>query len=123
MTRVCWLFTPLGILLGASLAGAQGLTPPLTFDASFDGTPDAVAAGAGTPVKVEGPVEYRPGKAGQALLCGEGGALAYYAAAGNLRTAAGTVEMWVCPLDWTGEKDECRVLSRLTMRWKPAAAR
>jgi len=109
MTRVRGFLMPLGILLGASLAGAQGLVPPLTFHASFDGTLDAVAAGGGTPVKVEGPVEYRPGKVGQALLCGEGGALAYYAAAGNLRTAAGTVEMWVCPLDWTGEKDEFHV--------------
>jgi hypothetical protein len=88
-----------------SLSGAQDLDPPMTFHASFEGTLEATARGDGTPVQVEGPVEYRPGRAGQALLCGEGGALVHYATEGNLRASSGTVEMWVCPLDWTGEKD------------------
>ncbi len=76
---------------------------------SFDGTLDAQATGNGVPVKIEGTPEYRPGKVGQALLCGEGGTLAYYASAGSVRAAAGTIEMWVCPLDWTGKEDEFHV--------------
>ena len=101
-----------------SPASAQTPAPPLTFHASFDGTVDAVAHGDGKPVKVEGPVEFRPGKVGQGLLCGEGGALVHYASAGNLRAAAGTVEMWVCPLDWTGEEDEFHVfLEALNPGW------
>lgn len=103
----CLCIGLMSALMGAFVAPsrAQGLEPPLTFHASFEGTLEAAARGDGTPVNVEGPVEYRPGKVGQALLCGEGGALLYYATAGNLRASSGTVEMWVCPLDWTGEKD------------------
>lgn len=97
------------VMLMAGAASAQKLTPPLTFHASFDGTLEAQANGKGQPVKVEGTAEYRPGKVGQALLCGEGGTLAHYASAGNVRAAAGTIEMWVCPLDWTGKEDEFHV--------------
>jgi hypothetical protein len=92
--------------------------PPLTSHASFDGTVDAVSRGEGKPVKVEGPVEFRPGKVGQALLCGDGGALLWYASAGVLRANSGTVEMWVCPLDWTGDEDEFHVfLEALNPGW------
>ncbi len=99
-------------------AWAQRPTPPVVFHASFDGTLEAQARGDGKPVKVEGPVAYRPGKVGQALLCGEGGALVHYATPGNLRAAAGSVELWVCPLDWTGEEDEFHVfLEALNPGW------
>jgi len=112
------LFVLACLCLLALATHAADLTPPLTFRASFDSTIDAQARGEGKPVKVEGPVEYRPGKVGQALLCGEGGAAAQYATAGNLRAAAGTVEMWVCPLDWTGEEDEFHVfLEALDPGW------
>ena len=106
------------LALLAAFAFAEDLTPPLTFHASFDGTPEARARGDGKPVKVDGTAEYRPGKVGQALLCGEGGAAVWYASASNLRAAAGTVELWVCPLDWTGEEDEFHVfLEALTPGW------
>lgn len=95
-----------GLAALASVTCAQEqLPPPLVFHASFDGTVEAVARGNGTPVRVEGPVEYRPGRIGQALLAGDGGALVFYETAGNLRRSGGTVEMWVCPLDWTGAED------------------
>ncbi len=96
-------------VLAGTVWAAEDLEPPLSFYASFDGTLDAVGLGNGRPIKVEGPVEYRPGKTGEALLCGDGAASVFYATAGNLRRAAGTVEMWVCPLDWTGEKDTFHV--------------
>jgi len=91
-------------LLGGAVFG-EVLSAPLVFHASFDGTTDAVTHGREKPVKIEGPVVFRPGKFGQALLCGEGGATISYASEGVLRAKAGTVEMWVCPLDWTGDED------------------
>lgn len=96
-------------LLLVTVLHAAPLTPPLIFHASFDGTTDAVATGDGKALTIDGPVAYRPGKVGQALLCGEGGAAIHYATAGNLRAAGGTIEMWVCPLDWTGKEDEFHV--------------
>jgi hypothetical protein len=102
-TLACWL-------LQTGVVFAQCLSPPLVFHASFDGTTDAVTArGKGKPLKVEGPVVFRPGRFGQALLCGEGGATISYASEGVLRATAGTVEMWVCPVDWTGDEDEFHV--------------
>lgn len=115
LEKPVWLCFVLMIVVGVS---AEELAPPLCFHASFDGTLEAAARGEGKPVKVEGPVEYRLGKVGQALLCGDGGATVFYATAGNLRHAAGTVEMWVCPLDWTGEKDTFHVfLEALNPGW------
>jgi hypothetical protein len=105
--RILWALVLLIAL--EALGSAENLEPPLLFHASFDGTLDAAARGQCKPVRVDGPVVYRPGKFGQALVCGEGGAAVTYAAAGNLRAAAGTVEMWVCPLDWTGAEDEFHV--------------
>jgi len=96
----------LGLAVLAGIACAQEELPtPLVFHAGFEGTVEAAARGNGSPVRVEGPVQYRPGKVGQALLAGDGGALLFYETAGNLRRSGGTVEMWVCPLDWTGAED------------------
>ena len=108
----------LSLLLLAASASAQDLTSPLLFHASFDGNLNAVARGEGKPAKIVGPVEFRPGKFGQALLCGEGGASVYYASPGNLRAAAGTLEMWVCPVDWTGQEEEShKFLEALNPGW------
>jgi len=93
------------VLLGMGIGqlSAQGVAP--SFRVGFDGTLEAVARGRAVPIKIEGPVQFRPGKFGRALLCGDGGALLEYAAPGNLRMHAGTVSMWVCPVNWTGERD------------------
>jgi hypothetical protein len=99
----------MALLLAAGVRAQEAPQPPLCFHAGFDGTVDAVAAGQGKPLTVTGPVEFRPGKVGQALLCGDGGAALQYATSGNLPTDSGTVEMWVCPLDWTGAEDTFHV--------------
>lgn len=104
-----WNLVLLWLLSGGALASAQDLAPPLVFHAAFDGALDAVARGTGSPVRVEGPVSFRPGKFNQALLCGDGGASVTYSAAQHLRASGGTVEMWVCPLDWTGAEEEFHV--------------
>ena len=112
------LLTLLSVIFFLAPATAQEPSPFLTFHASFDGTLDAVSRGDGKPLQVDGEVAYRPGKVGQALLCGEGGAAVWYSTARALRAPAGTVEMWVCPLDWTGEEDEFHVfLEALNPGW------
>ena len=96
-------------LLAALLLTVAAPEPPVIFHATFDGTTEADAVGQTKPVSVEGPVAYRPGKLGQALLCGEGGAAVEYSTAGNLRATAGTIAMWVSPVDWTGDEDQFHV--------------
>ncbi len=96
------------LFLSAGFAAAE-LAPQPCFRACFDGSLEARSRGVSAPVRVQGPVVYRPGKFGRALLCGEGGATVDYAVPGNLRAASGTISMWVCPLDWTGEKDRFHV--------------
>ncbi len=103
-----WKLT-LWIFLGSASLAVASDSFPLTFHASFDGKLDATARGSGVPLEVTGPVAYRPGKVGKALLCGDGGASLTYRSDKNLRAASGTLEMWVCPLDWTGTEDEFHV--------------
>ncbi|MBM3498137.1 MAG: hypothetical protein FJX74_05650 [Armatimonadetes bacterium] len=96
--------------VGVALPGvAAPPEPPLTFHAAFEGSVDALSRGEGAPVTVEGPVEFRAGRLGQALVCGDGAATLRYATEGVLRATSGSVEMWVCPLDWTGQEDEFHV--------------
>lgn len=88
-------------LLGCLLAATWGLaqTAPvitISFDNDLNG---ATAAGplVGTP---DGKPLLAPGKLGQALKSGPATGYVNYPSA-LLRREAGTVEMWVCPLDWT----------------------
>jgi len=93
----CLVFSAIAICL---LAGRADVEP--LFHATFDGTLEAVsAAGAGTPLAVEGAVEYAPGRIGQALVCGPELGAVRYRLAGNLLPAAGTISLWVKPLNWT----------------------
>jgi hypothetical protein len=92
--RIVLLF---GSLVVSALCLAQ--TAPvitISFDGHFNGV---TAAGplAGTP---EGKPEFAPGKFGQALKSGPPTGYVNYPA-DLLQREAGTVEMWVCPLDWT----------------------
>lgn len=88
---------PLLAILLTGLCCAQ--TAPvisISFDRDFNGV---TAAGplAGTP---EGKPVLVPGKVGRALNSGPPTGYVNYPAA-LLKREAGTVEMWVCPLDWT----------------------
>ncbi|HIE51888.1 MAG TPA: hypothetical protein EYP85_09030 [Armatimonadetes bacterium] len=65
----------------------------LTFAADFEGTVEPTfAAGEGTPA-VEGPVEFAPGRRGQAVKL-ERGVVLRYPARDNLSLNAGTVMLW-----------------------------
>lgn len=89
----------LPILLLATSAHAD---PGLLFRASFDGTPDAWSlSGGGKPVEAPAaPLQFGPGKLGQALVCGPELPLLHYRTEGNLLPTSGTVSFWVQPQNW-----------------------
>ena len=82
---------------------AFGQTQPvmtISFDDGFDGVGrDGAVAGA-----QEGNPELAPGRVGQALKSGPGTGYVNYPTAGIVGPQTGTVEMWVCPLDWTPDE-------------------
>ncbi len=91
------ILVALSLLLSSTLAAQPGLT----FRASFDGHIEAEEAqGARAPLQVAGTPQYRPGRFGQALLCGDGGTRVLYPVAQNLELSQGTISLWVQPLNW-----------------------
>jgi len=91
------------VALGSGLEAAPA-EPGLLFHAAFDKSLEAYSlSGAGQPVQVIGPGQptFAPGKFGQALLCGPEQALIHYPTAGNVLPPAGTISLWVRPLNWT----------------------
>lgn len=99
------------LLLAGGLAVAADQPSPLLFHAAYDGTLTARdEAGAVEPVEVTGKVEYRPGKAGQALLCGGDAANVKYPVAQHVRPTQGTVEMWAQAVDWPADEQAFHVL-------------
>jgi hypothetical protein len=83
------------------LAGTIHAEPGLLFRASFDGTLKANSR-APDPVRVLGPAPtFAPGRFGQALVAGATTTLVHYATDGNLVPQAGSVSMWVKPVNWS----------------------
>ena len=71
------------------------------FRVGFDGHLAAKGrTGSVEPLQIAGKPEYGPGRFGQALLSGDGGARVAYQIAGHLDPGFGTVSMWVKPLNW-----------------------
>ncbi|MEA3402451.1 MAG: DUF6067 family protein [Armatimonadota bacterium] len=68
----------------------------------LDGSVQPRIAAEPTEVSVSGPEEYAEGMIGRALVVGDGAAQLELPAKGNVLAERGTVEMWVCPLDWSG---------------------
>lgn len=77
-------------------AAEQGLT----FYAPFDGAVQAAVAKGDPRPQVEGMAAFEPGIKGQALFCGEAGAVCAFRTGHNLSPTRGTVSLWVKPLDW-----------------------
>jgi hypothetical protein len=74
----------------------------ITFDNDFNGISQAVVVAGkpfGAPVLVQG-------NFGQALKSGLSTGYVQYQAKGIINPACGTIEMWVCPLDWTPAEDK-----------------
>jgi hypothetical protein len=77
----------------------------ISFDTGLDGVGPA-----GTVAAIpDGKPELVPGRTGQALKSGPGTGYVEYPTAGLITPAGGTVEMWVCPLDWKPEDEEFHV--------------
>ena len=87
---------PLLMLLTVSLAAAQ-TAPVLTMD--FEKGFDAQSPAGVVKATVDGKPELVPGKFGQALKSGPGTGYLNFPT-NLLKSTAGTVEMWVCPVDW-----------------------
>ena len=77
----------------------------ISFDKDFSALGPNGATVAATP---EGKPELVPGKFGQALKSGPGTGYLRFPTTG-LRPDSGTVEMWVCPLDWKPADQEFHV--------------
>ncbi len=99
--------TALAIVCGLALAGCRApTTRPLAendvlFYAPFDESLDAAqSGGAASPVGVAGTNRLVDGHHGQGLLIGGAGSGVSYPTAGNLDAAAGTVALWIKPVDW-----------------------
>lgn len=72
----------------------------------FDGSVQPRISAEGTEVTATGPAEFAAGKLGQALRVGDGAASLELPAKGNVLAERGTVELWVCPLDWKGNDEK-----------------
>ena len=92
----------------ATLAAAQ--TKPVLV-IPFNGDVNGVKAdGTTVPGVVPGTPQFAPGKAGQALKSGATTSeTVCFPTEGILSPKGGTVEMWVCPLDWTAAQEEFHV--------------
>ena len=73
------------------------------FYVSFDGNGTAVGTDHVSPdVRCgNGKLNFQAGKRGKALRSGDGLGLPYYSPRGHVYPQQGSVEFWVCPLDWT----------------------
>jgi len=97
------VLTASGLLFAASALVAQPKpTLVLEFEDGFDGL------GADGPVKatLEGKPELADGKFGQALLSGPDTGYLRFPTEGLVLPDRGTVEMWVCPVDWDGTEEK-----------------
>jgi len=82
----------------------------------LDGSAQPRIAAEGTEVTVLGPEQYAEGRIGRALVAGDGAAQLELPAEGNVLAERGTVEMWVCPLDWRGDDSKFHEFFATTRR-------
>jgi hypothetical protein len=96
------------LVLGAiaTMAAAQVL-PVATF--SYDTDLNGRLASGALVGTAEGKPVLAPGKVGQALKCGPKFGNVTYPTKGVLNRESGTVEMWVCALDWQSDEQKFHV--------------
>lgn len=97
----------IALLLWLTSGAWAQVRPTATF--SFDGGLNGVGPAGAVIATPEGAPMLVPGKFGQALKSGPGTGYVRYPTAGLLRPEGGTVEMWVCPLDWRPPDNEFHV--------------
>ncbi|MBM4047259.1 MAG: LamG domain-containing protein, partial [Planctomycetes bacterium] len=104
MARMTAIVGAWALLASAALAQTK---PVATI--SFDNDLNAVGPGGARSAFPIGKPDLAAGKVGKALKSGPGTGYVEYATEGILNIAAGTVEMWVCPLDWTPDEEKFHV--------------
>ncbi len=99
MSRCQWL---LAVLVGAACQAAPQPTLVVEFEDGLDG----LGRDGAVKATAEGQPELVAGKFGQALKSGPATGYLHYPTAGIVSAKAGTVEMWVCPVDWAGTEEK-----------------
>ncbi len=89
-----------------SLSSAAEVTPASpTMTLEFEKGADGIGKdGEIIAARIEGQAEFRDGKFGKAFVSGPGAGYLHFPTKGNLSPQAGTVEMWVMPIDWSGDE-------------------
>lgn len=95
------MFSAACVVVFALHSSGAGADKGLIFRARFEGSLAAESRRGRAEVQaVEGEAQYRPGRFGQALLCGDGGTRVAYPLADHLDPEFGTVAMWISPVNW-----------------------
>jgi hypothetical protein len=96
------LIPSIAVLIASALHAQPKPTLVLEFEDGFDGV------GPNGPVKAtpEGQPKLADGKFRKALLSGPGTGYLQFATEGVVQPSRGTVEMWVCPVDWDGTEEK-----------------
>jgi hypothetical protein len=103
-TQILTCLAGLTLLWGSALAQPQPV-----FSASYDEGFDGSSRLGKIAAILDGKPELAPGRTGKALKSGPGTGCVDYPTAGLITPAGGTVEMWVCPLDWKPQDREFHV--------------
>jgi hypothetical protein len=93
------------LLLCSAIHAQPQPTLTLDFEGGFDG---AGRNGKVTP-RIEGKPELVDGKFGKALKSGSSTGYLHFPTKGIVSPESGTVEMWVCPVDWEGTEEKFHV--------------
>ncbi|HCU36161.1 MAG TPA: hypothetical protein DGT21_12155 [Armatimonadetes bacterium] len=97
------------LLAAAALSAAALAAVEPVFYADFENGYDGRSGAGVCTATVEGAPELADGQFGRALRSGPTTGYVYYPVAGHLQPVAGTVEMWVCLVDWVPSEDKFHV--------------
>jgi hypothetical protein len=103
----------LGLMSCANAAELAPTVPTLTLEFE-DGVNGIGRDGRTIAPRVEGKAEFVEGKFGKAFQSGPGAGYLYFPAPGLVRPQSGTVEMWVQPIDWSGDEKSFHSFFRAT---------
>lgn len=97
-------------------SGAAEVAPaPPALTLEFEDGADGVGKdGKVVTARVEGEAKFRDGKFGKAFVSGPGAGYLHFPTEGMLSPQAGTVEMWVMPIDWNGDEKSFHSFFRVT---------
>jgi hypothetical protein len=104
------------LVISARAQDAAGvLPPPPTLLLDFEnGVAGVGRDGQTIAPRVEGKAEFQDGKFGKAFVSGPGAGYLHFPTAGVVSKQAGTVEMWVMPIDWSGDDEEFHMFFKVS---------